>query len=75
MKLLNLIITWFKKRKKEKPVLSQAKKVYVYVNGTKVTWYSSITKCGSALRLSRPMVKRVIQNGTVLDNGFQLKFH
>jgi len=50
-----------------------AKKVECYKNGKLVATYDSLTKCASALAMSRPMVKKCIDNGTVLDNGFLLK--
>jgi len=48
-----------------------SKKVYCFKNGTLIAEYDSLTKCASALAMSRPMVK--IDNGTVLENGFLLK--
>lgn len=53
----------------------QATKVYAYVDGKLVGDYDSITKCGTALGMSRPAVKKAIESGTVLDNGFVLKFN
>ena len=52
-----------------------ATKVYAYVDGKLVGDYDSITKCGAALGMSRPAVKKAIEFGTVLDNGFVLKFN
>ena len=50
-----------------------SKTVYVFVDGKLVGQYDSITLCANALGMSRPMVKRAIESGTVLTNGFILK--
>ena len=50
-----------------------SKKVYFFVNGECKGFYDSITLCGNALGMTRPMVKKAIDNGTLLDNGFILK--
>jgi len=63
--------------KKEKPLVKektnlQSKPVYAYVgNELKGDW-DSVTKCASALGMSRPAVKKAIEEGTILDNGFKL---
>lgn len=49
-----------------------SKTVYAYVNGKLVGQYDSITKCADILGMTRAMVKKVIDNGVVLDNGFLL---
>lgn len=50
-----------------------SKTVYAFVDGKLVGQYDSITLCANALGMSRPMVKRAIDSGTVLTNGFLLK--
>ena len=50
-----------------------SKTVYAFVDGKIVGQYDSITLCANALGMSRPMVKRAIDSGTVLTNGFLLK--
>jgi biotin operon repressor len=44
------------------------------LNDKLVGEYDSITKCAQLLGLSRAMVKKAIDNQTVLDNGFLLTF-
>jgi hypothetical protein len=53
----------------------QSKEVLAYVGKKLVGKYDSLTKCAGALGLSRPAVKKAIENGVVLDNGFKLKFN
>ena len=50
-----------------------SKRVYIFVDNKRVGDYDSITLCANALGMSRPMVKRAIENGIVLTNGFLLK--
>ena len=63
--------------KKEEPIPevknSQAKNVYAFVGNKCVGIYDSITLCASTLGLSRAMVKKAIESGVTLDNGFKLK--
>lgn len=50
----------------------QSKPVYAFVgNELKGDW-DSVTKCASALGMSRPAVKKAIESGETLDNGFKL---
>ena len=49
-----------------------SKTVYAFVDGKLVGEYDSITRCASILGMTRPMVKKAIDNGVVLDNGFLL---
>jgi hypothetical protein len=58
---------------KEKGINPASKTVYAFVDGECVGEYDSITKCASILGLSRPMVKKAIESGVVLTNGFILK--
>ena len=51
----------------------QSKKVYAFVDNKVVGIYDSITLCASALGMSRAMIKKAIESGVVLDNGFNLK--
>ena len=51
-----------------------SKVVLCYVGKKIVAEYDSISKCATALVMSRPMVKNAIDNGTVLENGFKLVF-
>lgn len=51
-----------------------SKKIFAYVGKKLVGEYDSITKCGVALSMSRPSVKKAIESGETLDNGFKLKF-
>jgi hypothetical protein len=51
---------------------SASKTVLCYVGKKVVAEYDSLTKCATALGMSRAMVKQVIDNGTVLENGFKL---
>ena len=51
-----------------------SKIVLCYVGENVVAEYDSISKCATALAMSRPMVKNAIDNGTVLENGFKLVF-
>jgi len=51
----------------------QSKNVYAFVDNKCVGIYDSITLCATTLGLSRAMVKRAIENGVTLDNGFTLK--
>lgn len=51
---------------------SQSKTVYAYLNDELVGEWDSITKCAQLLGLSRAMIKKAIDNQTVLDNGFLL---
>jgi len=57
----------------EKVVNPQSKNVYAFVDNKCVGIYDSITLCATTLGLSRAMVKRAIENGVTLDNGFTLK--
>lgn len=50
-----------------------SKKVYAFVGKKNVGVYDSITLCASTLGLSRPAVKKAIESGVILDNGFVLK--
>jgi hypothetical protein len=82
MRLIDYLLSVFKVKKEnieeqkgEEGKTPNAKKVYVYVNNKKAGGYDSITKCGIALGMSRPMVKKVIENGITLDNGFKLSFN
>ena len=50
-----------------------SKTFYAFVDRKLVGQYDSITLFATALGMSRPMVKRAIENGTVLTNGFKLK--
>ena len=49
------------------------KPVLCYVGDKLVGEYDSLTKCATALGMSRNMVKKAIDNGVVLENGFLLK--
>jgi len=51
-----------------------SKKVYYFVGGECKGYYDSITLCGNTLGMTRAMVKKAIDNGTTLENGFILKF-
>ena len=48
------------------------KSVLCYVRDRLVAEYDSLTKCATALGMSRAMVKKAIDNGVVLENGFKL---
>jgi hypothetical protein len=64
-----------KDKSEEKEVTnSQSKKVLCLLGEKIVGEYDSITKCSNALVMSRPAVKKAIDNGTILDNGFKLVF-
>ncbi len=52
-----------------------SKKVYLKDGEKLVGEYDSITKCGLALGMSRPAVKKAIEFGTLLDNGLILTFN
>jgi len=56
-------------------VNSASKTVYAYVGKKLAGYYDSITLCANALGMTRPMVKKAIENGTVLENGFILTFN
>ena len=56
-------------------VNAASKKINIYVDGKYVGFYDSITLCASTLGLSRAMVKKAIESGKQLDNGFILKFN
>lgn len=56
---------------KEKKNL-QSKPVYAYVGNELVGDWDSVTKCAKALGMTRPAVKKAIEEGTILDNGFKL---
>jgi hypothetical protein len=59
---------------KDKVLLNPAsKKVYYFVEGVCKGYYDSITLCGTTLGLSRAGVKKAIESGMLLDNGFVLK--
>jgi len=61
-----------RKRLLTKKTTLQSKPVYAFVgNELKGDW-DSVTKCASALGMSRPAVKKAIEEGTILDNGFKL---
>jgi hypothetical protein len=51
-----------------------SKVILCYVGKKVVAEYDSISKCATALNMSRPMVKNAIDNGTILENGFKLVF-
>jgi len=51
-----------------------SKIVLCWLEGKLVGEYDSITKCGLALGLSRPVVRKAIEFGMLLDNGFKLTF-
>ena len=57
----------------EQHVNPASKKVYFFVDGEYKGYYDSITLCANALGLTRAGVKKAIENGTELDNGFILK--
>lgn len=59
----------------EKENTSNAKKVLCYLNDKLIGEYDSISKCATALGMSRLMVRKAIENGTVLENGFKLTFN
>lgn len=61
--------------KPEAKVNPQSKTIYAYIDNKLVGIYDSITLCATTLGLSRAMIKRAIENGTVLDNGFLLTFN
>jgi hypothetical protein len=50
------------------------KVVLCYIGEKLVGEYDSITKCSLALGLSRPVVRKAIESGMLLDNGFTLTF-
>jgi len=50
-----------------------SKKVYFFVDGECKGFYDSITLCANTLGLTRAGVKKAIEFGTELDNGFILK--
>jgi hypothetical protein len=52
-----------------------SKTVYVKDGEKLIGQYDSITKCGLALGLSRPAVKKAIESGMLLDNGLKLTFN
>ena len=52
-----------------------SKTVYAYVGKKLVGEYDSITLCASTLGMSRAMVKKVIESGVELENGFILKLN
>jgi hypothetical protein len=61
----------------EKPVVKektnlQSKIVYAFVGNELKGEWDSVTKCATALGMSRPAVKKAIDEGTILDNGFKL---
>ena len=58
----------------EKLISSASKPILCYVGKKVVAEYDSLTKCATALGMTRPMVKNAIDNGTVLENGFKLVF-
>jgi len=82
-RLLAKLVTKVKKVKKGKtePVVVEekeetgntSKKVYAFLDGKNVGVYDSITKCGTALGLSRLMVRKAIENDVTLENGWKLK--
>jgi hypothetical protein len=51
---------------------SASKVVLCYVGKKVVAEYDSLTKCATALSMTRAMVKKAIDNGVVLENGFKL---
>jgi hypothetical protein len=58
--------------KVETNVNPASKKVYAYVNKKLVGEYDSISLCANSLGMSRAMIKRAIDNGVTLENGFLL---
>jgi len=61
-----------RKRLLTKKLNLQSKPVYAFVgNELKGDW-DSVTKCANSLGMSRPAVKKAIEEGTILDNGFKL---
>ena len=50
----------------------QSKTVYAFVGDELKADWDSVTKCATALGMSRPAVKKAIEEGTILDNGFKL---
>ena len=60
--------------KYDKPSTNK-KIVYAYLDDKLVGEYDSITLCAGLLHMSRAMVKKAIENQTVLENGFLLTFN
>jgi len=63
--------------RKYKPVLMEesdtSKKVYAYLDDRCVGEYDSITKCATALGMTRLMVRKAIENEVILESGWILK--
>ena len=59
---------------KAEHISSASKAILCYVGKKVVAEYDSLTKCATALGMTRPMVKNAIDNGTILENGFKLVF-
>jgi len=63
--------------KKDKLVFMEqsgtSKKVYAYLDDRCVGEYDSITKCATALGMTRLMVRKAIENEVVLESGWILK--
>ncbi len=55
-------------------ISSASKAILCYVGKKIVAEYDSLTKCATALGMTRPMVKKAIDNGITLENGFKLVF-
>jgi hypothetical protein len=60
------------KPEEEKKINVLGKVVLCYVDNKLVGEYESLTKCATALGMSRAMLKRAIDNGVTLENGFKL---
>jgi hypothetical protein len=58
----------------EIPIASNnaSKKVYAYAGRKLVGEYDSITLCASTLGMTRAMIKKAIESGVELENGFKL---